>query len=78
MLSDTFVFAAFDGGDHIVVDPEAWGRIELQGFGYGDTSGAMAQFEQVGGDVVFYDQDVTVTLRDVQLADITAQMLVLV
>ncbi|UOA29062.1 DUF4214 domain-containing protein [Pseudosulfitobacter sp. DSM 107133] len=76
-LSDTFVFAAFDGGAHVVVDLEAWDRIELQGFGYGSENAALAQFEQVGSNVVFEDQEVRVTFLDSQLVDVSQEMLVL-
>ncbi len=77
VLSDTFVFAAFDGGNHTVVDLEAWDRIELQGFGYGGKGGALSHFQQVGDDVVFEDQGLTVTFLDVDLDAVTAQMLML-
>ena len=77
VLSDTFVFAAFDGGNHRVVDLEAWDRIELQGFGYGGKGGALTHFQQVGEDVVFDDQGVTVTFLNVDLDVVTAQMLML-
>lgn len=77
VLSDTFVFAAFDGGNHTVVDLEAWDRIELQGFGYGGKGGALSHFQQVGDDVVFEDQGLTVTFLDVDLDAVTAQMLIL-
>lgn len=77
VLSDTFVFAAFDGGSHTVVDLEAWDRIELQGFGYGGKGGALSHFQQVGDDVVFDDQGVTVTFLDADLDVVTAHMLML-
>lgn len=76
-LSDTFVFAAFEGGNHTLADLERWDHIELQGFGYAAGAEALDYFAQSGGDVIFEDQGVRVTFLDQQLMDITEDMIAL-
>jgi hypothetical protein len=70
-LSDTFMFNAEDDGTHVVTDLEAWDFIALDDFGYGSIAVARSHLSQVGEDVVFNDQGVTVTFEDTTLAEIT-------
>lgn len=76
-LSDTFVFAAFDGGKHTVADLEAWDTVELQGFGYDGVNTALSYMTQNGADLVFTDQGMTITFTGVTLGDVTSEMIAL-
>jgi len=60
MWSDVFVFAATEPSDNTVVDFEVWDRIELNGFGYTRMADVRAHLTQIGEDVLFEDQGVSV------------------
>ncbi|MDD9729551.1 DUF4214 domain-containing protein [Mameliella sp. AT18] len=74
-LSDTFVFGTDTGSSHIVTDLESWDMLDFTAFGYADADAAIAQMMQQGDDVVFMDQDVTVTLEDTQLGQVSSDMI---
>jgi len=74
-LSDTFVFGTDAGSSHTVTDLESWDMLDFTAFGFADADAALGQMTQQGDDVVFMDQDVTVTLQDTQLADLSGDML---
>ncbi|WP_421907589.1 hypothetical protein [Mameliella sp.] len=74
-LSDTFVFGTDTGSSHIVTDLESWDMLDFTAFGYADADAAIGQMMQQGDDVVFMDQDVTVTLEDTQLAQVSGEMI---
>ncbi|WP_417208742.1 DUF4214 domain-containing protein [Antarctobacter sp.] len=73
-LSDTFVFGTDAGSSHNVTDLESWDMLDFTAFGYADADAAIAQMTQQGDDVVFTDQNVTVTLEDTQLAQVSGDM----
>ena len=75
--ADCFVFDRATGGTHHVADLEPWDWLELTGFGYADTRSALSRFAQVGDDVVFAHQGVTVIFSDLKLAQITPDMLLI-
>lgn len=75
--ADTFVFDRADGGDHRVLDLEAWDFVELTNFGYASDAQAIAQFETVGDDVVFDDQGLRITFEDTALSLITDDLIVI-
>lgn len=52
------------------MDFEIWDRLIFRDFGYEHVFDVRRLMVQVGADVVFRDQGVTVTLVDTQLADI--------
>ncbi|WP_305971374.1 MULTISPECIES: DUF4214 domain-containing protein [unclassified Mameliella] len=74
-LSDTFVFGTDTGSSHIVTDLESWDMLDFTAFGYPDAGAAIGLMMQQGDDVVFMDQDVTVTLQDTQLAQVSGEMI---
>ncbi|AWI86737.1 hypothetical protein CEW88_23525 (plasmid) [Alloyangia pacifica] len=74
LLSDRFVFGAEAGSSHDVTDLESWDMLDFSAFGYGSAEAAMEQMTEVGDDLVFMDQDVTVTLHDTAMADLNAGM----
>jgi len=75
ILSDTFKFAAADAGSDELVGLELWDVLEFNGFGYADAADAIAQMTQVGDDVVFSDQGVTITHLNAELAGIVDEMI---
>lgn len=75
-LSDTFVFGTDAGSSHTVTDLESWDMLDFTAFGYADSDAAVAQMTQQGDDVVFADQDVSLTLQDTQLGDVGDMVLV--
>lgn len=76
-LSDTFVFAPTSDGTHVVTDFESWDTLDLRGFGYADTTDALAEFRQQGDDLVFQDAGVTVVLQDTTVDDLGPDALLL-
>ncbi|UWR24447.1 DUF4214 domain-containing protein [Sulfitobacter sp. S190] len=75
LLSDRFVFRADSPADHTVVDPESWDTFVFEGFGYSDVSDLKAHVTAQDGDLLFFDQGVSVTLRGLSLEDLDAGML---
>jgi len=67
ILADAFVFSAQQGGTHTVYDLENWDELWFDNFGYTGLEDVTANMTQQGADVVFEDQGVTVTLRNVEL-----------
>jgi len=57
-----------------VTDLESWDMLDFSAFDYGSAEAAMDQMTKVGDDLVFMDQDVTVTLHDTAMADLNAGM----
>jgi Ca2+-binding RTX toxin-like protein len=75
ILSDTFHFDVTDGGADEIVALEAWDVLEFNGFGYASAADVLAQMAQVGADVVFDDQGLTITHLNTGLAEITSDMI---
>ncbi|NVJ64756.1 MAG: DUF4214 domain-containing protein [Flavobacteriaceae bacterium] len=86
LYADTFAFLAPNSSEssviddmaasvQVVTDLEAWDSIELNGFGYASDAEALSHFAQVGDDVVFQDQNMTITFIDTELAMIDEDML---
>lgn len=71
ILSDTFVFDPAAPGSDKIAGLEEWDGLRFEGFGYASDAEARANMTQVGEDVVFSDQGVSVTLLDTMLTDIT-------
>jgi hypothetical protein len=69
-----FVFTP-DGGSDRVLDLEPWDKIDLTGFGYASDAEARANMAQAGADVVFADQDSTVTFLGIELDRISDEMI---
>ncbi|MCR9126592.1 MAG: choice-of-anchor I family protein [Rhodobacteraceae bacterium] len=67
-MSDTFIFDATLGGDHRVMDLEAWDSLRFDGFGYSDAASARDNLSQSGSDIVFSDQGTSVTFQNATLA----------
>jgi len=74
-LSDQFVFDTAEGGNHVVLDLEAWDALHFAGFGYADDATARSQMAQAGADVVFDDQGVNITFLNTQLGLISDDMI---
>ncbi|MEC3862688.1 DUF4214 domain-containing protein [Mesobacterium sp. TK19101] len=74
-LSDWFIFDTAEGGNHVVLDLEAWDELHFEGFGYADDAAARSHMTQAGADVVFDDQGVNVTLLNIQLGMISDDMI---
>ncbi len=74
-LSDTFVFGTDAGSSHAVTDLESWDMLDFSAFGFADANAAIDQMSQQGSDVVFANQDVTVTLQDTLLTDVSGDMI---
>ncbi len=68
--ADTFVFDALDDSDNTVTDLTAEDIIRLDGFGYADVTDASQHFAQVGDDVVFEDDDVSILFEDMVIEDV--------
>ncbi|MCA0998640.1 DUF4214 domain-containing protein [Alloyangia pacifica] len=77
LLSDRFVFSTDAGSSHHVVDLESWDMLDFSAFGYASADDAMAKMMQEGDDLVFMDQDVTVTLQDQTLDNLTDEMILI-
>ncbi|WP_323770764.1 DUF4214 domain-containing protein [Antarctobacter sp.] len=75
LYSDSFVFDPTDDGTHTVTDLESWDTIDISQFDYADVDAAFAHMHQQGDDVVFRDQGVTVIFSNVEMEDITDDML---
>ncbi|MCR9126268.1 MAG: DUF4214 domain-containing protein [Rhodobacteraceae bacterium] len=67
-MSDTFVFAAGDAGNHRVLDLEAWDTLAFRDFGYAAAADARAHLAQTGADVTFSDQGTDVVFQNTALA----------
>ncbi|MCR9127134.1 MAG: DUF4214 domain-containing protein [Rhodobacteraceae bacterium] len=74
-LADRFVFTRGDEGTTRVANLESWDQLNFQNF-YQVAADALQQFRQVGTDVVLEDYGMRVILEDIQLSDITADMLI--
>lgn len=74
-LSDTFVFDANLGGSHRVLDLEAWDMLDFRLFGYDSAADVRANLMQDGANVIFSDQGVDVVLENIQLGQITNDMI---
>ncbi|MBH1973781.1 MAG: DUF4214 domain-containing protein [Rhodobacteraceae bacterium] len=74
ILSDQFVFdfELSKGSTQIVHDFEAWDQISLNGFGYSSAADALSHMAQVGSDVEFWDQGVSIEFLNAKLADVVA------
>lgn len=75
ILSDTFAFNTANAGSDELVAIEAWDVLEFTGFGYAAAADALAQMAQVGDDVVFDDQGVTITHLNTELSAFTEDMI---
>jgi len=67
MWADSFVFDMEAGGSHEVVDLEVWDQLYFEGFGYDSAADVRAHLTQVGENVIFSDQGVSVSLSDTSL-----------
>jgi Ca2+-binding RTX toxin-like protein len=61
MLADEFDFDVADTGNDRVLQLDVWDTLSFTGFGYADASEVLSQMQQVGEDVIFFDQDVSIT-----------------
>ena len=75
LLSDRFVFSTDAGSSHDVIDLESWDRLDFSAFGYDSADDAIAKMMQDGDDLVFMDQDVTVTLQGQTLDTLSDEMI---
>lgn len=75
-FADVFVFEAGVAQTSTVTDLEAWDFIDFLDFGYSSAAQARAQMSQSDADVVFADGDVEVTFRNISLAQITDDMII--
>jgi len=75
LLADRFVFSTDAGSSHDVIDLESWDRLDFSAFGYDSADDAIAKMMQDGDDLVFMDQDVTVTLQDQTLDALSDEMI---
>lgn len=75
LYSDSFVFNAADDGRHTITDLEDWDILDFNAFGYANADDARDNMVQVGDDVVFDDQGVTIILNDFDIARITDDMI---
>jgi hypothetical protein len=64
---DIYVFRAGQGGSDEIYGFEAWDELQLSGFGYVNSGQPMARMSQQGANVVFADQDQTITFRNTTL-----------
>lgn len=71
---DEFVFDPASGND-TVGDLEPWDEMIVKGFGYTTVDDVKAHMTQQGEDVVFSEQGSTVTLLNIQLLEITDEMI---
>lgn len=76
--ADRFVFEQADGGSHSVADIEAWDWIELDGFGYANSTEARGHLTQIGLDVLFDDQGTQILFNNAELSAFTDDMFMLV
>lgn len=74
ILSDQFVFDldVSKGSTQIVHDFEAWDQVSLNGFGYSSAADALSHMSQVGSNVEFSDQGVSIEFLNAKLADVVA------
>ena len=70
MMSDTFVFRAADDGRHVVVDPEPWDILRLEGFGYDSAADVAPHLQADGEDTMFSDAGVTIRFIDTGMQDV--------
>lgn len=75
VMSDSFVFSTDAGSSHTVTDLESWDMLDFSAFGYDDADAAIDMMSQSGDDLVFSDQDVTVTLQNTAMADVDPDMI---
>lgn len=79
IMGDQFVFDLdqSQASTQRVHDLEAWDQLSLKGFAYAAASDARGHMTQVGADVVFEDQGVTVELLNFKLANVTDAMILI-
>lgn len=75
--ADTFIFEVTDPGSDRVLQLDPWDTLVFGGFGYTETQDVLDQLRQVGPDVVFSDQAVSVTFVGTELDDMGAVALTL-
>ena len=68
--SDMFAFNAGEGGADHVYGLEVWDKLQLTGFGYATDADALAHMNQLGQDVIFDDQGVSITFHNTSLANL--------
>jgi len=71
MMSDRFSFRTFEPSSNVIEDFEAWDTLEFWNFGYFSADQIRDLFTQQGADAVFTDQNVSVTLKDTQVTDLS-------
>ncbi|MGR3321645.1 MAG: DUF4214 domain-containing protein [Pseudooceanicola sp.] len=72
---DAFVFNPAAPGSDQIAGLEAWDDLVFNGFGYTSDAQVRSFMTEMGDDVVFSDQGVTVTLLDTTLAEVTDDMI---
>ncbi|MDC0739359.1 DUF4214 domain-containing protein [Cognatishimia sp. SS12] len=77
-LADTFVFNATVDGRSIVLDIEAWDRVELQQYSQNSASEIVDSLVQVGDDVELTQDDMTIVFQNRTLDAFDEDMFVLV
>jgi serralysin len=75
--ADIFDFSRVESGSDRVFGLDAIDSIRLTGFGYANAAAAQSHFSEIGDDVVFSDQGVTIVFAEATLSDIqTATLLI--
>ncbi|MCR8549175.1 DUF4214 domain-containing protein [Salipiger sp. P9] len=77
MLADEFAFDVSDKGRDRVLELDAWDTLSFSGFGYADADDARSHMTEVGKDLVFADQGVSVVFMRADLETV-ANMEILV
>ena len=75
ILADQFVFDKGHASTNFIVDLEVWDEMRFVNFGYRSDAEVLSHMTQVGADVVFSDQGLTVTIEDFTLSRIAADMI---
>src|SRR5262245_38780381 len=74
--SDTFAFNVGDAGADHVYGLEVWDKLQFTGFGYATGGDALTHMSQLGQDVIFNDQGVSITFHNTSLATVDQVLLV--
>lgn len=75
-FSDTFVFGNDAASSHTVTDLESWDMLDFTAFGFDSADDVISKLSQVEEDVVFAENDTTVTLQNTDLATLADDMII--
>ena len=70
MLADEFRFNVADKGADRVLQLDPWDTLAFTGFGYGGAGAVQSHMREVGRDVIFADQGVSVTFMNTDLESV--------